>query len=82
VQVHSEARARLLSHDPSQPGGRFVWGDGVFITVKGEEIALASIWPNGGPWWLRSAVGVTRMLGSQSLRPLFRLALSGEHSVL
>jgi hypothetical protein len=72
----------VLTHDPSRPGEGFVWGDRVFITVKGEEISMASIWPTGGPWWLRGAVGVTRMLGSQSLRPLFRLALSGEHSVL
>jgi hypothetical protein len=48
---------------------------------RGEQ-SVASICPNGTPVWLRGSVNLTRTLGSQPLQPLYRLALSGEHSVL
>ncbi len=71
-----------LGYDRTHHSGRCAWGDRVFFTADGIEQSVASIWPRGAPLWLRGTVRVTRMLGSQPLRPLFRLALSGEHSVL
>ena len=59
------------------------WCERVFwVAEDGVERSLASLWPTGGPISLRAAIGVTRLLGSQSLRPLFRLTLSGEHGQL
>lgn len=57
------------------------WGHRVFFTVDGVERSIASVWPRGGPWWLRGAIGFTRVLGSQSIRPLLRYTLSGEQAI-
>jgi predicted metal-dependent phosphoesterase TrpH len=54
------------------------WTDRVFVVEQGREIPVSELWPHGGPWWLRSLVWVTRALGSDSLRPVYRLAWSLE----
>jgi hypothetical protein len=61
-------------HDPVAGARR--WADRVFFVEDGEERALSSVWPAGGPWWLEGAVSLTRLLGAQRLRPLYRLTLA------
>src|SRR5262245_9576689 len=58
------------------------WSERLFFSVDGVERTFASVWPRGGPWWLRGGFEVARLLGAQPLRPLFRLALSGEQPVV
>ena len=69
-----------LGFDPAHPSGRCNWTDRVFYTRDGVERPIASLWDKGAPFWVDCAVGVTRVLGSRSLRPLFRMTLSGEYS--
>ena len=54
------------------------WIDRVFFLDEGRERPLSSVWPHGGPWWLKSGVCVARLLGSDSLRPAYRLAMRPE----
>jgi hypothetical protein len=68
---------------PDVATGRCSWGDRVFFLQDGVERSIASVWPGGGPWWLRGGFGLTRMLGTPTMRPLFRLAYSpGSPAVL
>jgi hypothetical protein len=67
-----------LGYDRTHHAGRKAWSDRVFFQASGGERPLSSIWPNGAPFWVRGSVRVTRLLGSQPLQPLFRLALSDE----
>lgn len=54
------------------------WIDRVFVVERGREIPVSTVWPHGGPLWLRTLVSVARLLGSDSLRPVYRLALAPE----
>ena len=54
----------------------------MFVTADGvDETPLAALW-NGAPWWLSSSIGVTRLLGSDVGRAIFRLAMPGRNQVL
>src|SRR5262249_46859715 len=68
-----------LGYDPAHPAGRHTWSDRVFCAPDGVERSIASLWANGAPLWVGCAVGVTRFLGSRSMRPVFRATLSGEY---
>jgi hypothetical protein len=61
---------------PDTASGRCIWGDRVFFVQDGVERSIATVWPGGGSLWLRGGFGLTRMLGTDTLRPLFRLAYS------
>ncbi len=72
-----ESFSEILSHYPAYREGRRHWYERVhFDTGDGEGVrTLASHgWDNGGPIWLRVAVKTLAVLGSPTMRPLFRLA--------
>ena len=52
--------------------GQTTWAERVFITVNGVEHSVDSLW-EGEPLWLRSALAVTRAIGSKPFAPLFEL---------
>jgi hypothetical protein len=70
-----------LGYDRNHHAGRNAWVDRVFFQSERGEQAVSSIWPDGAPLWLRSSVTITRLLGSSSLRPLYRLAPGDETSL-
>ena len=65
---------------PDMTTGRTTWGDRVFFATDGVEQSIATVWPRGGPLWLRGGFELTRLLGAEPLRPLFRLTHSSEQT--
>jgi hypothetical protein len=55
--------------------GRQTWYDRVSCESDGEVRPLSHHWPDGGPLWVRSAVGAFRVASSPALRPVWRAAL-------
>src|SRR5215471_688201 len=70
-----------LGYDRNHHAGRNAWADRVFFQSEQGEQAVSAIWPHGAPLWLRSSVTITRLLGSSSLRPLYRFAMSDDTSL-
>lgn len=71
-----ESFAEILSHYPHFREGRQRWFDRVFFdTGDGQGVrSLASHgWKLGGPLWLRWAIWTLGVLGSPTVRPVFRL---------
>jgi hypothetical protein len=61
--------------------GQTTWSERVFITMDGQEHSVASMW-EGGPWWLRTTVAITRVIGSKPFGALFEVARSDGHETL
>ncbi len=71
------ALADILGTDPELAEGHRHWFDRVFLTDEsGRERPVAEIWNGRIPLWLSSFIGVLRLAGSPSARPLLRVALS------
>jgi hypothetical protein len=68
----------VLHHTVPSASGPAPWVDRVFYLDHGVERSLGSVWPRGGPLWLRLLVRLTRLLGSRTMRPVYRLALTSE----
>ena len=73
------------AHDVLRPhtataAGVSRWTDRVFFVDGGVEYPLSSVWPRGGPWWVQLTIGLTRMLGSAPMRPLYRLTLAPDQA--
>jgi hypothetical protein len=63
---------------PGSPG-RERWLDRVFYDREtGSVEALATVWPNGGPWALRQFIGAVGWLAQPQVRATLRLALGGQ----
>jgi hypothetical protein len=72
-----ESFAEILSHYPHFREGRQRWFDRVFFDTgdgKGVRSLASHGWKLGGPLWLRWAIWTLGVLGSPTVRPLFRLA--------
>ncbi len=71
------ALADILGTDPALAEGHRHWFDRVVLADEsGRERPVAEVWNGRIPIWLSSFVGVLRMAGSPSARPLLRAALS------
>lgn len=68
--------SEILRHYPDFPEGRRRWFDRVFFDIgDGHGIRELSVhWKRGGPTWVRWAIWTLGVLGSPSLRPVFRIA--------
>lgn len=69
--------SEILSHYPDFAEGRQRWFDRVFFdTGDGNGIRNLSShgWKLGGPKWLRAAIWTLGFLGSEKMRPFFRIA--------
>ncbi len=79
-----ESFSEILSHYPSFREGRRQWIERVhFDTGDGNGVRslAAHGWVNGGPIWLRIAIKTLGILGSPTMRPLFRMARSKKDRV-
>ena len=68
--------SEILKLYPEFPDGRQKWFDRVFFDIgDGEGLRPLSVhWRRGGPTWLRWAIWTLGVLGSPTMRPVFRLA--------
>jgi len=77
-----ETAVGVLRHIPDHHGGDCSWSERVFITTAhGVVMSAESMW-NGAPWWLTGVVGITRLLGSGAVRPLFELIRTDGHRTI
>ena len=60
---------------PSWPAGRRLWTDRVEWDDEGVLKTMTDEWPDGGPWWVRTAVGTFRAGVHPVLRPAMRTAV-------
>ena len=68
---------------PKSCGNQQLWTDRVFIETDFEGIQPLSIyWRAGGPWWVRTAMSIVRILGCPQIRPALRWALAGKDSTV
>lgn len=68
--------SEILSHYPHFREGRRRWFDRVFFDVhdgKGMISLSGHGWVGGGPRWLRMAIFTLGVMGSPTMRPLFRM---------
>jgi len=70
-----DSAADVFGSYRAHPAGRQHWFHRVSCEWKGEVRPLSHRWPGGGPFWVRSAVGVFRVLTSPLLLPLWQAAL-------
>jgi len=74
-----EVVADVLRHYPNHPHGQFLWTNRVFINFEDKGARpLSDYWKRGGPAWVRLALWGLRAMGSQSVKPALRMALSRE----
>lgn len=68
--------AEILKLYPEFPDGRQKWFDRVFFDIGdgGGLRPLSVHWRRGGPTWLRWAIWTLGVLGSPTMRPIFRAA--------
>ena len=57
------------------PVGRQRWVDRVSCEAGGQVRPLSHHWPDGGPLWVRSAIGTFRVVTSPALLPIWAAAL-------
>jgi hypothetical protein len=72
-----ESFSEILTHYPDFREGRQRWFDRVFFdTGDGNGVRSLSShgWERGGPTWLRWAIWTLGVLGSPTVRPVFRIA--------
>jgi len=78
--IHSrqlQSFSEILKHYPDFAEHRRRWFDRVFFDIgDGKGIVPLSDhgWKRGGPTWLRAAIWTLGVLGSPTVRPIFRLA--------
>ena len=65
----------VLRRNPVSPPGQQRWTDRVSWDKGGTLTKLSCRWPDGGPFWVRSAVGAFSVLTSRSVLPVIRAAL-------
>lgn len=65
----------VLSHQRSHPLGRRLWTDRVSWDAGGAVRTLSSQWPDGGPLWIRSAIGAFNLMASDLGLRMFGAAL-------
>lgn len=63
----------VLREYPSYPHGQQRWIDRVSYERHGETRCLSEEWPDGGPWWVRSAMCTFGIATSAPLLPATRL---------
>jgi hypothetical protein len=68
--------SEILKLYPEFPDGRQKWFDRVYFDIgDGHGLRQLSVhWRRGGPTWLRWAIWTLGVLGSPTMRPVFRLA--------
>jgi hypothetical protein len=77
-----ETAGDVLRYYPSFPSGRQRWTERIFVqTDSGVPRPLSDFWKRGGPFWVRCALGVMRLLSSTRVRPALRLALRPSEGV-
>jgi hypothetical protein len=47
--------------------GRCIWGDRVFFMQDGVERSIATVWPGGGPLWLRGGFRLAYSIGTPAV---------------
>lgn len=78
--IHSrqlQSFSEILKHYPDFADHRRRWFDRVFFDVgngKGIVSLAEHGWKRGGPTWLRAAIWTLGVLGSPTMRPVFRAA--------
>jgi hypothetical protein len=78
--IHSrqlQSFSEILKHYPEFLEHRRRWFDRVFFDIgdgKGIVPLSAHGWKRGGPTWLRAAIWTLGVLGSPTVRPIFRAA--------
>jgi len=60
----------------NESGAGRTWSDCVFATIDGADIPLSAVWTRA-PGWVRTALGLTQLLGSNTIQRLYRLAEPG-----
>lgn len=79
-----ESFGEILSHYPAFREGRQRWFERVYFdTGDGNGVRPLSShgWRKGGPVWLRWAIWTLGVLGSPTMRPLFRIARKGKDRI-
>jgi hypothetical protein len=61
--------------------GQTTWAERVFITMNGQEHAVASLWERE-PLWLQMTVAITRVIGSKPFRTVFEVTRADGHRTL
>ena len=56
---------------PDHQSSPCTWTARIFVTTHGFEQSVDALWK--APWWLKAAVVAARVLGSEPVRPFFRL---------
>jgi hypothetical protein len=73
--------ADILRPHHAHHRGQTTWAERVFITMNGQEHAVASMWERE-PLWLQMAVAITRVIGSRPFRTLFEVTRADGHETL
>jgi hypothetical protein len=72
----------VLRSNPAHPPGLQRWTDRVSWDTGGTLRKLSYRWPDGGPFWVRSAVGAFSVLTSPAVLPVIGAALELSEGVL
>ena len=67
-----ESAAEVMRLYPASPPGQQRWTDRVSFEEDGLVRPLADEWPEGGPWWVRLAIGSFQVGASRPLLPLMQ----------
>ncbi|MBN2241622.1 MAG: hypothetical protein JW793_02950 [Acidobacteria bacterium] len=74
-----ETAEEAIRKYPKSCGNPRVWTDRVFVETELKGVQpLSTYWRSGGPWWLRSAMSIVRLIGCPQIRPALRWALAGK----
>jgi hypothetical protein len=73
-----EAVAEVLETYPQYLAGEQHWMDRVWFDLGDGARPISYYWGDGGPMWVRVAVGIVRALGSAKLKPALRIAFASE----
>src|SRR5262249_50544811 len=73
--------ADILRPHHAHHRGQTTWAERVFITMNGQEQAVASLWERE-PLWLQMTVAMTPVIGSGPFKTLFEVTRADGHQTL